>query len=60
MPVDGLIMSIEAKPAIPASLPAVQGDRDHLMSWASSAITALTAAVSVLVVAVVALALGIN
>jgi hypothetical protein len=55
-------MSIESQPAIPASLPrtAVQRDRDHLMRWASSAITALTAAASVLVVAAVALALGMT
>jgi hypothetical protein len=55
-------MSIENQPAIPAALPrpSAQRDNDRLMRWCSSVLTALTAAISVLVVAVVALALGIT
>ncbi len=55
-------MSIDVQPAIPAGLARQRAQRDHdrLMRWLSSAVTALTAAISVLVVAVVALALGIT
>jgi hypothetical protein len=55
-------MSIESQPAIPVALPRFSAlrDNDRLMRWVSSAVTALTAAISVLVVAVVALALGIT
>jgi hypothetical protein len=55
-------MSIRPQPAIPAALPrtAVQRDRDHLMSWLACTVSALAAAISVLVVAVMALALGIT
>jgi hypothetical protein len=55
-------MSIENQPAIPVALPRLSTlrDNDRLMRWCSSTVTALTAAISVLVVAVVALALGIT
>ena len=55
-------MSIQTQPGIPAPLPraSAQADNERLMRWLSSALTALTAAISVLVVAVVALALGIT
>jgi len=55
-------MSIDTQPAIPAGLPRAgsQRDKDRLMRWLSSAVTALTAAISILAVAVVALALGIT
>jgi len=54
-------MSIRGQPAIPAAPPrtVVQRNRDHLIGPLASTVSAVTAAISVLVVAVVALALGI-
>jgi hypothetical protein len=55
-------MSIDTQPAIPPGLPrpGAQRDNDRLMRWFSSAVTALTAAISILVVAVAAVVLGIT
>jgi hypothetical protein len=55
-------MSIDSRPEIPLALPraGVQRDNDPLMRWFSSAVTALTAALSILVVAVAAVVLGIT
>jgi hypothetical protein len=55
-------MSIDTQLAIPPALPRADARRDNerLMRWFSSAVTALTAAISVLVVAVAAVVLGIT
>jgi hypothetical protein len=55
-------MSIDTQLTIPTALPraGAQRDNERLMRWFSSAVTALTAAISVLVVAVAAVVLGIT
>jgi hypothetical protein len=55
-------MSIDTRIAIPPGLPRAGARRDNerLMRWFSSAVTALTAAISILVVAVAAVVLGIT
>jgi hypothetical protein len=55
-------MTIETRPAIAPVLARADAPRenDRLMRWFSSAVTALTAAISILVVAVAAVVLGIT
>jgi len=53
-------MAIDTRLAISPVLPRVQRDNERLRRWVSSAVTALTAAISILVVAVAAVVLGIT
>jgi len=53
-------MAIDTRLAIPPVLPRARRDNERLMRWFSSAVTALTAAISILVVAVAAVVLGIT
>ena len=55
-------MSIDTRPAMSSQMPRAGAKRDNgrLMRWFSSAVTALTDAIAILVVAVVALTLGIT
>jgi hypothetical protein len=56
-------MPVGIRPAIPAASPrtvAVRSGRDRLLRWLSGAITSLCAAVAILVVAMVAVVLGIT
>jgi hypothetical protein len=55
-------MSIERRPAIPAALPraGAQRDTDRLRRWCSTAVTAFTSAIAILIVALAAVVLGIT
>jgi hypothetical protein len=54
-------MSIHTRPAIPAAFPRAGARADHnwLLRWFSSAVAALTAAIAILVVSMLAVLLGI-